>query len=307
MTVDDKGRICLSRSKRMYVTGSDRGSGGILALVPFRGAISVLRSDLLSQEILSCGDPLWANQVDQLFEMGHLHPSYPLFDSSLTETVKKRLDGFSSLLCTEMPSVEGLTGREFELIVRECAGATGLSVEDRIILEGSEVDLLFGTCDQDGQVEHFIVELKHYGCSRRRVGVSAVVRLFGLRQILRDSGLDSRAVLITTTGLSQPAANTATRYDIEHIPYDHLAEWLKAMQEARPILKMPLYRMRSLDMQSRLVIPKILRQFLCSQHLVCVGVGDRLELWDEGRYEAYRGDPSNWLDSYDNAQSGWTI
>jgi hypothetical protein len=152
-----------------------------------------------------------------LYESGPLGPAFV----EAEELVKSELNRRAKTL----PS---LSGKGFEDLLLDVFRAAGLQVQGRVRIRAAEVDLLLTEQDSGGKKKHTLIECKHFSGTKRRVGISHVLRAIGLRDILKDTHIVENNVVISTTGFSSPAKAVAALRQVELVDYEQLHEWLTA-------------------------------------------------------------------------------
>ena len=173
-------------------------------------------------------------------------------------------------------------GRRLEDAVADALEAVGLDVQRRVRLAHGEADILI--CHrtiQDG-IHLTLVECKEQSRSRRRVTLSPVLKLLGLRTATRTGHSAHAAVMVSTSGYTRDASRAATAEGIALVDYEVLMDHLRN----RPRASAPLLRYNQLTAgQLRLTSTDV--DWLAERDLTILGVMDRVEIWGDGSWDRY--------------------
>jgi hypothetical protein len=144
----------------------------------------------------------------------------------LVQSVNQRL---VDLVNQDPKSLLEIPGHLFEDLFADVLSDLGFdSLSLRVMTNLGEADILGFTRDILGQRIGYIFELKQLGRSGRRVELSEITRLYGLRDGLRQRLGISQGVFVTTTDFTAPAKQAGEIYDLNLKNYENLVQWVRS-------------------------------------------------------------------------------
>ena len=125
-----------------------------------------------------------------------------------------------------------LDPKVFEKLVGALLESHGFSVQFNVQTTSGEVDIIGVTRDVLGNRLGYVVECKRYA-RHRRVKVSEVTRLYGIKESLRQSWGVDRGLVVTTSDFTRHAERMGDRWDLDLRDHGRLVEWLQTFSAPR--------------------------------------------------------------------------
>ncbi len=180
-----------------------------------------------------------------------------------------------------------IDGRGFEDLVRAVLREAGATVAGNVRIKGLEVDVLLVELPANEKLRFTFVECKHRVRSGRKASVSHVARMYGLSEAMRDEAPSRRAMIVSSTGFSGPAAVFSRLYNLDLKTFDQVIEWAELERDAWSRVSWPIFSAKSTDAAGRIYIPAAFSGYASLRETVVVcGAGRYLQLYREEEYLA---------------------
>lgn len=226
---------------------------------------------------------LWGDEIGQIVAENKVRACHPFYRTdTVSDKVRRALEILEGEVSKNPRLLRDLSGKDFERLLYEVLKSLGINVQLNVRLLGAEIDLLLLELTDQGQIEFTIVECKHRAVSGRAVGISQVMRVFGLREALYRDVSIKNAIIVTTTGLSPAARQFCQVYKMTSVDYDGFIDWATAHKLIADSHHYPVLRSVNLDKRNRFYAPTWLTSYLqvFDGKFVVLGLGDCMELWN---------------------------
>ena len=244
---------------------------------------------------------LWGDEIGQIISENKVHACPPFY---MTDTVSDKVRQAVEILAGEEKknpkTLRNLSGKDFERLLCEILNSLGINVQLNVRLLGAEIDLLLLELNERGQIEFTIIECKHRVISGKAVGISQVMRLFGLREALKGDVNIKNAIIVTTTGFSPQARQFSQVYRLNLVDYEGFIEWATAHRLIAHSNYYPMLRSVNLDQRNRFYASTWLASYLkvFDGRFTVIGAGDHIELWNPEAWDEESNSVENWAPGF---------
>lgn len=252
-------RFALSPELTAYaITNAEQSSSRPLVLLPTKQQLLLVAPTELQDsgalgrtvqvDSTRIGRPLSAVLNDHA-----VFPTEPVYESH--ESSERLL--LAAAVLRDVEAKDGLrhlSGKEFEVLVRDILASAGLTVQQNLRIEGADVDLFF-CVTTERRSEFVLVECKHQARSGKPASISQVLRLYGLREVVRSTHDFNYAVLVSSTGVSSPGMVFSSVHHMDAYTLGWFLEWLA--QLSRPdVVRHPVFKVQNIDSRRRISLPQ---------------------------------------------------
>jgi hypothetical protein len=245
---------------------------------------------------------LWDSSIKEVVSHNTVYPSTPFFQNNISN---EKLHQAANLLkhecITNSKIINRLSGHDFEKLIAEVFRTYGITVQMNIRLLGAEVDLLLIEFDDKFNKKFSIIECKHRSISKKSVGISEVLRIYGLSEALRRKDIPiERSIIVTTNEFSMPAKSFSKIYNLELVEFEALVDWIKQNKIEYNNTNYPVFQNLNFDNRARIYIPKLLRQYLKlskGSEIAWVGTANSFELMKKEFWEHAQSETRKWIES----------
>lgn len=225
----------------------------------------------------------WTKEINEMVRNNKFHPCVPFYES---DRISKKVREATKILTGEIKrgpeTLRNLSGKDVEKLLYEILTSLGINVQLNVHILGAEIDLLLLELNEHGRVEFTIIECKHRERSQKVIGISQIMRLYGLKEALKKDFSIKNALIVSTTGFSSNAKQFAKLYKLDLVNYQGFLDWVTTHDLFSKSLHYPVFKIANLDQRGRFYIPECLTSYLKIYHqrVLILGVLDRIEIWN---------------------------
>jgi Tfp pilus assembly protein PilF/DNA-binding transcriptional regulator/RsmH inhibitor MraZ len=264
----------------------------MLVAVPTKECISIFPTIDFQASAISewLHDIQWDREIEDLFVNNKIYPSNPLYS---TDKVSKKLKEVNDILTEETQkcssNLRKLSGNDFEKLLFEILTSYSINVQLNVHVLGAEIDLLLLEFSEQGKVEFKVIECKHQMKSQKSVGISQIMRLYGLKEAIRNTNVFplGEPLIVSTTGFSHNAKQFARVYGVDLMNYRDFLEWVTTHNLISQSPGYPLFMLINMDKYGRLWLPRQLASYIQAgtEPITIIGGLDYIELWKKTSWE----------------------
>lgn len=236
------------------------------------------------------GEISWTKQIHEIVSRNKIHPSIPFYKTDkVSGKVRAAIETLKGEIKRSPETLRNLSGKDFERLLYEILASVGINVQLNVHILGTEIDLLLLQLSEHGRVEFTIIECKHRQRSQKVVGIGQVMRLYGLKEVLKKSLCVKNALIVSTTDFSPNAKRFAKLYQLDLVNYESFLDWIIQHGLFSNSQHYPLFRMINLDRRGRFRLPKSLTSYLKNpdRPMTVLGLFELIELWNSSTWEVY--------------------
>jgi len=237
------------------------------------------------KEILAPPDcTTWSMSTEELTKMVEATPAPVDCVNSLAYA--KSRHALDLLGGQSLQDLSRLSSSSLKKFIRDSLVACGIDTQMRVRVLGGEIDLLLGTFGEGG-VSFTIIQCRHRMASGKRVGMSDVVRLYELGEVIKRDFSVPNMLIVSTTGFSSEAEDFAKEHEIGALDYSGFLEWVDRCGTESNEFARPSLMYTQVDKRGRLRLPEYALNFIGAPDgkVTIVGTGDHLVIWSTERWE----------------------
>jgi len=219
----------------------------------------------------------WGNEVYNLIIQNKIYPCVPTYKKiSSSKDLETALKSFNTDDYIPRQILEKLDGHAFEKLVSEIFSSVGINVQQNIRMLDAEIDLLLIEFQRGNDKIYSILECKNWKVSNKKVGISEVLRLYGLSQALQNDGKRIRnSIIVSSTPFSKPSTHFSRIHNIDLLGIEELKDWIIQNRIIPDRLDLPLYKTR--------ILPDYLSNYASikgQSEVTIIGVGEHFEIYN---------------------------